>query len=156
MRSRKSLVNLVKEHACSSATCWESEKFLDGGVEAIVGSGWKCFMAERHFTDNACGTVGRTEGGYCDAIAAHQQASSRRLKVIEVKTQAKFPHAKSQLRKGVQFALGLPAVSADAVAVELHVKEAPKITVRPQQRSLLVGTRLFSIQLVVAGQPQFA
>lgn len=113
-------------------------------------------MSERHFTDNACGTVRATEGEYCDAIAANQQPSNRTIRVVEVKTQAKFPHAKDQLRKGVKFVLGLPGISSENVAVELHVKEAPKVTVRPRQRDLFVESRRFSIQLVVDGKPQFA
>ena len=151
----KSRVSLLKEHGCSKGSCWTKKEFEDGGVLAVVGAGWLCFMSERHFTAGACG-LSPTEGGYCDAVAASSQSSNRLLRVVEVKTQPKFAQAKSQLRKGVQFVLGLPDVSPDEVAVELHVKAAPKSSVRPQQRDLTVGTRRFSIQLVVGGKPQFA
>jgi hypothetical protein len=151
----KSRVHMLKK-VCASGSCWESETFEDGGVVAVAGPGWKCFMAERHFTDSACGSVAKPVGGFCDSVAAHVQPTNQTIRVIEVKTQPKFAQAKDQLRKGVRFVLGLPGVKAEAISVELHVKDAPRITVRPRQRDLDVDSRRFRIQLVINGEPQFS
>jgi hypothetical protein len=150
------LVAEIKKHGCSKTACWCHERFTDGGVEVILGNGWWCFLADRHYR-NASGCLSDQERtGCCDGIAAYSQTSSRRIRVIEAKTPSDFPESKDPLRCGVEFSLELPSVTVNDISVELHVRDAPSGTIRPPRgrRTLLVDGHAYEIGLYVSGKRQ--
>jgi hypothetical protein len=146
----------LKRAVCARTACWESETFVDGGVTVVLGSGWECFMSDRHFS-NAHGCVARRTGGFCDGIAAFSQASNREARVVEAKATPDFAAAKPQLRKGLELVAGSCGRAVSAISLELHTHPAGEMTARPSSstRWLQVGRSRLPIRWIVDGVEQF-
>jgi hypothetical protein len=139
----------LKDKVCANSSCWESTDFTEAGVRVVLGNGWCCLMADRHFS-NTHGCVARRQGGYCDGIAAFRQSSNRNLRIIEAKAGADIAKARPQLRRGAELVLGLFGGDVRRMTAECHASSAPRITARPR-RDLKVGTTRIPIELWVAG-----
>lgn len=150
------VIHCLQREGCARGACWESEGFGDAGVTVVLGAGWKCFMADRHFS-NERGCRSRRAGGFCDGIAGHSQASNRRARVVEAKATPDLPEAKPQLRRGVEFLARACAGAFDSISVEVHTRPAGQTTVRPapSTRWLNVGRARLPIKWIVLGVEQF-
>ena len=147
--SQSSLVTSLRNAVCARNACWEAGGFSEAGVAVILGEGWQCFMADRHFS-NAHGCVAQREGGYCDGIAAFRQPSNRSIRLVEAKRGADIAAARPQLRRGAELVLRLPGVLTTAITAECHAARAPRITTRPRRELRVAGARI-PIELWVAG-----
>jgi hypothetical protein len=139
---------------CANKSCWVQGGFRDGGVNVKLGGGWRCFMADWHFSNKfGCLPPSKTKGKLCDGVALNVEASNRRVRLVEAKTgPKKIPRSRDQLRTGANMLLSHPEFEAKDMTAECHVKNAPHVSLRLKPLAVADGKALVPFAVYVDGQ----
>lgn len=136
---------------CGENRCWRTREVAEAGVVAKLGAHWRVLLLDFHFS--SCVGANHRRGGLCDGVAAYPQDSNNSLRLIELKQSVDdAPDALPQLAKGgtlvgKRLADGLKGLD---VVAEIHVKRAPRQTLR-YQNEILIGLRKIEVMAVRDG-----
>lgn len=153
LASTSPLVSSLRSEGCGKASCWEFERFSDARTEAVIGAGWCCFMADRHFS-NAHNCLKRRVGEFSDAIAAHAQASSTRVKVIEAKKRPNIGKSLKQLTKSADWVVSTGITTSANIEPEIHIRGPKNASIRPG-RTIRVDGKPRAVKYLIDGKPVF-
>jgi hypothetical protein len=122
----------LRSNVCSKNRCWVERKLKDANVTADLKGPWQILSLDSHFS--SCVRASNRVGGLCDGVAVLPQDSSNALRMLELKSSLEdLPKAKAQLQKGAKLISSKLAngFSGLQVSLELHVRKAPRTTIKP-------------------------